>query len=46
MYTVESLSATINTASIKNKNYAKKNILSIARVVTFEAKPKFWGMED
>ena len=36
---------TINTACIWSKRPAKKNILSIARVVTFEATSKFWGME-
>ena len=29
-----------------SKRSAKKNILSVAKVVTFEAKPKLWGMED
>ena len=38
--------AALNTACRKNKQSAKKNILSIAKVVTFEATPKFWGMED
>ena len=37
---------TLNTACRRSKQSAKKNILSVARVVTFEATPKFWGMED
>ena len=37
--------ATLNTACRRSKRFVKKNILSIAKVVTFEAKPKFWGME-
>ena len=39
-------SATLNTACWWSKRSAKKNILSIAKVVTFEGTPKFWGMED
>ena len=39
-------SATLNTACRWSKRFAKKNILSIAKVVTFEVTPKFWGMED
>ena len=38
--------ATLNTAFICSKRSSKKNILSIANVFTFEATPKFWGMED
>ena len=37
---------TLNTACRWSKKYAKKNVLSIAKVVTFEATSKFWGMED
>ena len=37
---------TINTACRWSKRSAKRNILSIARVITSEATPKFWGMED
>ena len=46
MSTVEFSSATLNTACIWIKQPAKKNILSISRVVTFEATSKFGGMED
>ena len=35
--------ATINTACRWSKLYAKKNLLFISKVVTFEAIPKFWG---
>ena len=35
-----------NTACRWSKQSAKKNILSIAKVVTFEATPKFWGIEE
>ena len=38
--------ATLNTACRRSKKSTKKNILSIAKVVNFEATPKFWGMED
>ena len=38
--------ATINTAYRWGKWSAKQNILSIAKVVTFEVMPKLWGMED
>ena len=38
--------ATLNTGCRWSKRFAKKNILSIAKVVNFEATPKFWGMED
>ena len=38
--------ATLNNACRWSKKSANKNILSIAKVVTFEAMPKFWGMED
>ena len=37
---------TINTVCRWSKQFAKKNILSIAMVVNFEATPKFWGIED
>ena len=37
--------ATLNTACRWSKQSVKKKILSIARVVTFEATPKLWGME-
>ena len=37
--------ATINIACRWSKRPAKKNILSIAKVVNFEATPKFLGME-
>ena len=37
---------TINTTCRWSKQSTKKNILSIAKFVTFEAMPKFWGMED
>ena len=37
---------TLNTACRWSKQPAKKNILSITKAVTFEATPKFWGMED
>ena len=37
--------ATLNTACRCSKQSVKKNILSVAKVVTFEATPKFWGME-
>ena len=37
---------TLNTTCRWSKLSAKKNILSISKVVTFEATPKFWGMED
>ena len=39
-------SATLNTACRWSKLSAKKNILSVDKVVTFEATPKFWGMEE
>ena len=39
-------SETLNTACRWSKQSAKKTILSISKVVTFEATPKFWGMED
>ena len=38
--------ANANTTCRWSKQSAKKKILSIAKVVTFEATPKFWGMED
>ena len=38
--------ATLNTAYRWSKRSVKKNILSIAKVVTFEVTPKFWGMKD
>ena len=38
--------ATLNTACRWCKRSAKKNIPSISKVVTFEATPKFWGMEE
>ena len=38
--------ATLNTACRWSKVSAKKDILSIAKVVTFEATTKLWGMED
>ena len=38
--------ATLNTACRWSKWSAKKKILSVAKIVTFEATPKFWGMED
>ena len=40
------LLATLNTTCRWSKRSAKKNILSIAKVVTFEVTPKFWGIED
>ena len=43
--TVAFLKADLNTACRQSKRFAKKNILSIAKVVTFEATPKLWGME-
>ena len=39
------LPANLNTSCRWSERSAKKNILSIARVFTFEAIPKFWGME-
>ena len=36
---------TLNTACGWSKLSPKKNILSIAKVVTFELMTKFWGME-
>ena len=36
---------TLNTACRRSKQSTKKNILSIAKVVTFEATPEFWGIE-
>ena len=38
--------ATINTDCRWSKWSAKKNVLSIAKVVNFEATTNFWGMED
>ena len=40
---VEFLPATLNTACIWSKQSAKKNILYVARVVTFEATPNVLG---
>ena len=37
---------TLNTPCIWSKLSAKKKILSIDRVVAFDATPKFWDMED
>ena len=37
--------ATLNTACRWSQRSAKKNILSVAKVVTFEGTPKFWCME-
>ena len=37
--------ATLITACRWSKQFAKKNILFISKVFTFEATPKFWGME-
>ena len=37
---------TLNTACIWSKRSTKRNVLSIAKVVTFEATAKFWGMGD
>ena len=37
---------TLNTACRRSKKSVNKNILSIAKVVNFEATAKFWGMED
>ena len=38
--------ATLNDACRWSKLSAKETILSIAKVVTFEETPKFWGIED
>ena len=38
--------ATLNTACRWREQSAKKNMLSISKVVTFEAAPKFWVMKD
>ena len=38
--------ATLNTACKQSKRSAKNKILYIAKVVTFEATPKFRGTED
>ena len=45
MFTVAFFSETLNTACRWSKQSAKKNILSIAKVVTLQVKPKFWVME-
>ena len=42
--TVAFFMATLNTAYTRSKQSAKKYILSIAKVVTFEVTPKLWGM--
>ena len=37
---------TLNTTCRRSKRSAKKNMLSVANVVTVEATPKFWGLQD
>ena len=46
--TVEEAHKSLDMVSeeLKLMEYEARNILSIAKVVTFEATPKFWGMED